>query len=532
MVRDGLHNSLRESEQAIATIHAKGDLQNSRSFKAASDSPSLKARIQVLRSHSQALTARRAVEDQLRKLGERSGFDFMLVSATDGSPLAGVIRQTVTGKDSPGQLEPSDIALLYHSDSGFRVLGGRIFQIVSIPIDQNDENIGVLSVGKYFDVSDFTTPVVIVHWGEVIESNIPQAPLDELTRALVHCTDHSECDVRLQGSNWISVPLQSFSGGYVLLSLENVDKATAPIQSRLSSLFVTSLMLSVLIAFLCSVGSSNNIVKPIEAVVSHLRIAVRTGVLSELKSQSSSILEIRELADFYNQAAISVRAANESLEAAYLEFVGSLANALDARDPYTAGHSWRVSQHSCAIASAMGLDPSDIERIRIGALLHDIGKIGIADSLLQKRGKLTDKQAELVKQHPVIGRKILQGVQGFAPFLAAVELHHENWDGSGYPHGFAGEESPIDARIIHVADAYDAMTTHRPYRRGLTDDEAIAELLEFAGLQFDPQIVEVFVCLPRQVVAPNIAAGDTANHLDDRLIWSSAMRSSANGRDD
>jgi HD-GYP domain-containing protein (c-di-GMP phosphodiesterase class II) len=500
-VHDGLYSSLRESQAAIATIHAKVDLQNSHALKAASDNADLQAGIQLLLSNPRESTSTRTVEDHLRELSEHAGFDFMLVSRPDGSSLIGVVRHPGDRQDGRGKLEPLDTALLYHDDSDLRVIGGRTLQIASLPISQNDENIGILSAGKYFDISDLSTPVVLVRDGKVIDSSIPQIPFDELGRALAHCSDHSECDVRLRGVHWISLPLQSYGGGYTLLSFENVDKALAPVQSRLNKLFVTLLMVSMLIAFLCSIASSNNIVKPIAAVVSHLRSAASTGVLSELEGQPYPILEIRELADFYNQAAVSVCAAREDREAAYLEFVGSLANALDARDQYTAGHSWRVSQLSCAIASAMQLERPDIDRIRIGAFLHDIGKIGIADSVLQKRGRLTKREHAIVKQHPVIGRRILEGVQGFAPFLAAVELHHENWDGSGYPYGQSGNETPIDARIIHVADAYDAMTSHRPYRRGLTHDEAITELIEFAGRQFDPQIVEVFVSLPREVVA-------------------------------
>lgn len=498
-VREGLHNSLRESQVALATIHAKGDLQNSRFLKIAGENVPLKAGIQLLLDNPDSSAARRTVEDQLRELGEHMGFDFMLVSAPDGAPLAGVVRDGNGDAEKRGQLVPLDTSLLYRSDAGFRVLAGRTFQVASIPIDQNDENIAVLGVGEYFNLSDLTTPVVLVHDGKVIESNIPQIHFDELERALVHCTDHTECDVKLQGTNWISLPMQSYSGGYILLSFENVDKANAPIQSRLHSLFLMLASFSVLIAFLASLVSSNTIVKPIAVVVSHLRTTASTGVLTELEEQSSSIQEIRELAEFYNRAAVSIRASSDNLQAAYLEFVGSLANALDARDQYTAGHSRRVSQLSCAIASAMGLAPRDVDRLRIGALLHDIGKIGVADNVLQKPGRLTAREFELVKQHVVIGRHILEGVQGFAPFLGAVELHHENWDGSGYPHGQAGEETPIDARIIHVADAYDAMTTHRSYRRGLSHEKAVAELVRFAGIQFDPRIVDVFTGLSAEV---------------------------------
>ena len=160
----------------------------------------------------------------------------------------------------------------------------------------------------------------------------------------------------------------------------------------------------------------------------------------------------QELAEIYNRAAVSVRAAGENLEAAYLEFVGSLANALDARDQYTAGHSCRVSQLSCAVASALQFAPDDVERIRIGALLHDIGKIGIADSVLQKPGGSPTRSLRSSSSIPVIGRRILEGVQGFAPFLPAVELHHENWDGTGYPKGQVGRRDP-DRR------------THYPCRR-------------------------------------------------------------------
>jgi len=496
-VRDGLHAALRESQAAMAKIHANGDLQNSRSLRLASENSALKAGMQQLLTDRNDEAAGRAVENQLRELGEPMGFDFMLLSAADGSPLAGVVRQPRS--ESRGQLVPLDTDLLYHSDADLRVLGGRILQVASVTVDQYDEDIGALSVGRYFNLSDIATPVALVHNGNVIGSNIPQVPLDEIERALARCRDQSECDVRLKDSSWIALPIQSYGGGYTLLNFESVDQATASIRSNLHNLFLTLAIICVLLALLCSIASSNSIVKPIATVVSHLRRAARTGVLPELEGQSTSILEIRELTEIYNRAAVSVRESSENLEAANFEFVGSLANALDARDSYTAGHSLRVSELSCAIAAALRLDKSDIDRIRVGALLHDIGKIGIADTVLQKEGRLTGKELALVKQHPVIGRRILEGVQGFAPFLAAVELHHENWDGSGYPWGQAGEETLIDARIIHVADAYDAMTSDRSYRRGMDRERALSILVKYAGIQFDPLIVEVFANLQREI---------------------------------
>ena len=512
-VRDGLHTSLRQSQVAIANIHAKADLQNSRFLKVAGENTALKAGIELLITRPQSIAARSTVEDQLRELGEHMGFDFMLVSAPDGQPLAGVVRPSRTPGEARTQLIPLDLSELDRNHKGFLLLLGHTFQVASVPVDENDENIGVLSVGEYFDFSDLTTQVVLVRNGKVINSNLPGVPFGELERALANCKEPTECDLKLNGTNWISLPMETYSGGFMLLSFENVDEATAPIQSRLHKLFLTLAFVCVMVAFFCSVGSSTSIVEPLAAIVSHLHNAVRTGKLTELEGQPSSILEIQQLAEIYNRAAVSVRAAGENLEAAYLEFVGSLANALDARDQYTAGHSGRVSQLSCATAAAMNLGPDEIERIRIGALLHDVGKIGIADSVLQKPGRLTEEEFAIVKQHPVIGRRILEGVQGFAPYLPAVELHHENWNGTGYPKRQTGEETPIEARIIHVSDAYDAMTTDRAYRPGMSHDKAISILIENAGIEFDPHIVGIFVNLPREVLTKHAAAARTRDEL-------------------
>jgi HD-GYP domain-containing protein (c-di-GMP phosphodiesterase class II) len=499
-VRDDLRASLRENQLAMARAHAKADFQNGRFLKIAGENAALKAGMQLFRSESGTEDARRTMEDQLLELGEHMGFDFLFVSAPNGAPLAGVVRQ---GGDTPGgksQLVPLDRALIEHSEKGLLVIGSRTFRFASVPIDEDEENIGSLSVGEFFDFPGAATPAVLTHDGEVIDLNIPNVSEREVEAAILGCAGRSECEFRLGGVNWISVPMQDLGGGYTLWSLESVDEATGPIRSRLRNLFLTMAFGSVLVALLCSIVSSRSIVKPIAHVVSHLRNAEQTGIFPEFRVEISSTKEIRELAESYNRAAVSVRNARENLQGAYVEFVGSLANALDARDRYTSGHSFRVSQLSSATAGAMGLSPEEVERIRIGALLHDIGKIGIADSVLQKPGRLTKAEIAIVKQHPVIGRRILEGVQGLAPYLEAVELHHENWDGTGYPKGQSREETPVDARIIHVSDAYDAMTTSRSYRRGLTHEQAIHELFTYAGTQFDPRVVELFAKLPRAIV--------------------------------
>jgi putative nucleotidyltransferase with HDIG domain len=504
-VKSGFRISWQENQRSIANIHAKADLQNSRFIRIAGENAALKAGMQLLLSHPGNDEARRTVEDQLRELGEHMGFDYLLVSAPNGTPLAAVVRQAGTTSSQWGELAPLNPATVRSVSSGLLGLDGRTVQAASVALDQDDQNVGTLSVGEFFNLSEFTSPAVLVENGKVIQSNMPQISVAALSTALQGCGAESECDFQLHGAHWVAVSMQSWGNGYSLRILQDMDGALAPIQTQLRRVFLTLAITSVLVALLCSIGSSRSIVQPIAAVVSHLRTAAGTGVLTEYTGNAPSIAEIRELVEIYNYAAVSVRVAGEDLQAAYLEFVGSLANALDARDRYTAGHSWRVCRIACSLARAMGLRADDVERIRIGALLHDIGKIGIADSVLQKPGRLSPGEWAIVKEHPVIGRRILEGVQGFAPFLSAVELHHENWDGTGYPKGQSGEETPIDARIIHVADAYDAMTTDRSYRPAMPSPRAVSILIEYAGRQFDPEIVKAFVELPQDVLAAPLA---------------------------
>ncbi len=519
-VRDNVRSSLREDQRAISRIHAKTNLQNNRFLKIAGENSGLKAGLQLVVSEGQSTAAMRTVEDQLRELGEHMGFDLLLVSSPDGRPLLGVVRETERAGGG-SQLVPISTSVLKSGANGLLLIKGKIFQIASVPIDQNEENIGSLSVGEYFDFSEFTTSAVLIDNGKVIKSSVPGVSMDEVNTALTGCAGQAECDLRLGGANWISVPIEGFSSDnsrYVLRTLENVDSAIGPVQSRLRQIFLIVAVGSIVIVFFCSVASSRSIVKPIATVVAHLRNSTWTGVLPEFQSDLSPILEIRELAESFNRAGNSVRKAQETLQRAYVEFVGSLAHALDARDRYTAGHSWRVSQLSCALAVAMELNDEQVERVRIGALLHDIGKIGVSDTVLQKAGRLTDEEFALIKEHPVIGLRILEGVQGFAPFLPAVELHHENWNGTGYPRGLKGEDVPVDARIIHVADAYDAMTTDRSYRRALKHERAVEILRENAGTQFDPVIVDLLTKLPREIVTGESSAPFVGSESEKREV--------------
>lgn len=181
------------------------------------------------------------------------------------------------------------------------------------------------------------------------------------------------------------------------------------------------------------------------------------------------------------------------VEQSYLQTVTALENAIEAKDPYTKGHSKRVADVSVMIAEALNLSEQEKEHLRFAALLHDVGKIGISKELLWKRCSLDECEEQEMRLHPVKGVQILEPVHFLKPILSAIRHHHENFDGSGYPLGLKGNEIPFKARIIKVADAWDAMTSERPYRMALSPDEAKAELARNAAIQFDPAIVEVFL---------------------------------------
>ena len=318
--------------------------------------------------------ARETVGDQLLEMCEKMGFDFLPISDPDGKALAGVVR-TATGV-MPFTTQPG-----HWPQRGLMIRGGDIYQIASVAIDQGEENIGQLSVGERFDLSEFSTPAVLLGNGKVLESTIPGISLREVETAFKACRGDGECDLRLGGRGLhFASAAECFVWRWLCVrSVQNVDSATRPVQSVLNRVFLAASIGMVLMALLFSVLSSQSIVRPITAMISHLRKSESTGLLPEFTGDLSPIREIGELTLSFNRAASAIREARQSLQRAYLESVGSLASALDARDRYTAGHSGRVSELSCATAMALGVPEDELEDIRIGALLHDIGKIGISD---------------------------------------------------------------------------------------------------------------------------------------------------------
>jgi HD-GYP domain-containing protein (c-di-GMP phosphodiesterase class II) len=255
---------------------------------------------------------------------------------------------------------------------------------------------------------------------------------------------------------------------------------------------------AVILAVLTAAIFAGRLSKPIRSLAASSR-EIAAGNY-EQRVQIDRRDEIGELAENFNLMSGEIQKAIDGLKAAaqenHLLFVNSvrmLAAAIDAKDPYTRGHSERVAKYSLAIGRQLGLSQRELVNIRVGALLHDVGKIGIDDRILRKPGALTEEEFEVMKTHPVKGEAIMGGVPQLREMLPGMLYHHERWEGGGYPEGLAGEAIPMLARIISLSDTFDAMTTNRPYQKAMEIGYVIQRIQSFANTRFDPRVVNAFM---------------------------------------
>jgi len=220
------------------------------------------------------------------------------------------------------------------------------------------------------------------------------------------------------------------------------------------------------------------------------------GSIELLVNQAAVSLERVNLLAESRRQAREIEAAYEVLEETYDQTLKALMSALDARDRETEGHSMRVSQLACLLGEKIGLNGDQLKALERGALLHDIGKIGISDTILHKPGKLTEDEWKIMRMHPEIGARIVERIPFLQESMSVVRYHHERWDGSGYPLGIKGTEIPVQARIFAVVDVFDALTSKRSYRKKSIPDEAIQYLKDEAGVLFDADIVNTLSELP------------------------------------
>jgi len=204
---------------------------------------------------------------------------------------------------------------------------------------------------------------------------------------------------------------------------------------------------------------------------------------------------------------------NLRLQENSLNVLRTMVNVLEQRDSYTAGHSRRVTEIAIAVAARLELPEAEIKTLRLAGLIHDVGKIGIEDTILRKPGRLTDEEYAVIRTHPERGVQIIEPLDFLKGALPIVRYHHECFDGRGYPEGLVGEAIPLGARIVAIADTYDAITSSRAYRRARTQEDALAELLRCSGTQFDPELIAVFVGICRP---PGGGAGPFCGEVPDK----------------
>ncbi len=284
--------------------------------------------------------------------------------------------------------------------------------------------------------------------------------------------------------NWAVVALRS-------LDQAREDAGVKELNTQALKFVLVVMFAALILGYLFAVGIST----PIRDLAESTR-AISRGEFHQ-RTPVRGAAEISELAETFNNMAGDIEEYIERLKEAAEEnrelFIGSirmLAAAIDEKDPYTHGHSGRVAKYSVIIGQELGFPAEELDRLRISALLHDVGKIGVEDRVLKKPGSLTSEEFELMKQHPTKGANIMRPVAQLKEMLPGIELHHECVDGRGYPYGLKGNEIPLMARIIAVADALDAITTNRPYQSAMELDYALGRIRQLTGTKFDVTVVD------------------------------------------
>src|SRR6267378_5670782 len=275
-----------------------------------------------------------------------------------------------------------------------------------------------------------------------------------------------------------------------------------------------------LITILIGIFFANKLTHPVRELAGGAH-RIASGDFSQ-RIQVTSRTELGDLGNSFNLMTDQIERFIKDLQKSAEEnrelFIGTvkgLAAAIDGKDPYTRGHSERVSRFSIAIAQRLGLTDDEVEKIRISALLHDVGKIGIDDSILKKPSALTDEEFEIMRKHPQKGYKIMSQIPAMKEFLPGMYMHHEMINGQGYPQGLKGDEIPLMARIVSVADTFDAMTTDRPYQKAMEFNAAVERLKTFVGTRYDARVVQAFVdaCEEGQIRPGSVRLKKRPNNL-------------------
>ena len=403
---------------------------------------------------------------------------------------------------------------------GVAALPQGAFRVAGAALRLVDRDIGALVVGTSLDdryasqLADLASAGVVITVGDtVVASTVPARVSTDLIRG----APGQQADVRTLAGEEYAIRLLVESGGARIYTLASIDAAASAATRDALMALATVAFGAFVLAALGSLWLARTLSDPIDRLARNIGIMTAAHDLQRPLPATGTSRELDTLTQAFNDLIQGLSAAEADTRGAYVGAIRALAAALDARDPSTAGHSDRVSALSELMGQQMQISESDLDVLRLGALLHDIGKIGLSDEILRKPGPLTADEFEQIKRHPALGARILRQVPFLAPHLPIVELHHERPDGRGYPFGLRGDAIPRAARIVHVADAFDAMTSARAYRPARSARDAVTELQQHAGTQFDPASVEALVAALPDAATPGrpgwlTVVGRTAVH--------------------
>jgi putative nucleotidyltransferase with HDIG domain len=511
-VRQTVTENLEVTQAMLAAIEERRSQELRAQAMSLAENPTLKAAVDTYAaeasfgeagSRAQLL---RTMRRELDKVAAQIETDAVTLRDVEGRVLAASGRFAVLWRpDAPG----GDAAPVPRPDQhGIVRAGGILFRTTAVPLMLDDGAVvGHLEVGSALDMAYARTldrlsrtRTAILHGDTLVASTLPDTAAEQF-RAAVAGGQPGLGTVALDGALHAYREIAR-TGPASIYALGSVDDASRSALAQVNQTITALVVGSCALALLASVWLARQLTRPVERLSASLaRMTAARDLATPLQSDGSS-REVDMLTTTFNQLMASVVDAELRTEAAYAAAIRALAAALDARDPYTAGHSERVSVLAVEMGRVMGLPEADIEVLRLGALLHDIGKIGIPDEILRKPSALTPAEFDAIREHPVVGARILRTVPFLLPHLDIVELHHERPDGLGYPRGLRGDDIPLLARIVHVADAYDAITSARAYRQGRSGADALRELWRCAGTEYHAEVVDALArALPDLMVS-------------------------------
>jgi putative nucleotidyltransferase with HDIG domain len=507
-VRQSVTTNLESSQRMFAALETRRQRELAAQASTLAENPTLKAALDTyqaeVRTGGESVKAQllATIDGELRKVAANV--------ETDAVVLVDMRRNTLAAAGRMGERWPRGrpVALADTMDvnrfDGIARMGGTAFRVVAAPLQFSDGTaIGTLYLATSLDAAYAEelarlagTRTAIISDGLMLASTLPSGAAREF-ESHVAASKPDAGTIALNGESYAFRRLVAV-GDTVFYALGSIDESSRGAMRQAMRNLAFIAIGAIVLALAASITLARLLARPIGQLSSSLAAMAASHDVTSRLPLSGSSREVDALTETFNALMASVADAEAQTEAAYTGAIRALATALDARDPYTAGHSDRVSVLSVAIGRTLLLPVDDLEVLRLGALLHDIGKIGVPDDVLRKPGALTDAEFDTIKQHPVLGARILRSVPFLAPHIPIVELHHERPDGRGYPSGLRGDDIPLAARIVHVADAYDAMTSARAYRGARPSGDALRELWRCAGTEFHADIVAALAtALPR-----------------------------------